>query len=186
MRRFTCMIGDTGSPLTKDYDMKKSAFIAVIVGTASIVAAGAVLAKGGPGGPGGPGMRMSFEEMDTDGNGEITQAEMEAMKAARFTSADTDGDGALSLEELTAQGMKKVAEHAESMLEKHDANGDGVLSQDELPKPRRSGHMFDRIDADGNGSISKEEFDEASEHMRERGRGKHRNGQRPGTETEQN
>jgi len=163
--------------------MKKAAFIAVIVSSASIIAAGAVLAKGGPG---RHGMSMSFEEIDTDGNGEVTQAEMEAMKAARFSAVDTNGDGVLSLEELTAQGAKEVAAHAERMLEKRDANGDGVLSQDELSKQRRSGKMFDRMDADNSGSISKEEFEEARNHMRQRGHGKHRPGQKPGAETEQN
>lgn len=163
--------------------MKKAAFIAVIVGSASIIAAGAVLAKGGPG---RHGMNMSFEEIDADGNGEITQAEMEAMKAARFTAADTDGDGSLSLDELKAQGLKKVEQRAAEMLERHDANGDGLLSQDELPKPRRSGHMFERMDADGSGSVSKAEFEEARNHMRQRGHGKHRPGQKPGVETEQN
>ncbi|WIY25591.1 EF-hand domain-containing protein [Parasedimentitalea psychrophila] len=166
--------------------MKKAAFIAVIVGTASIIAAGSVLAKGGPDGPGGPGMRMSFEEIDTDGNGEISQAEMDAMKGARFAKTDTNGDGVVSLEELTAQGVKNVAARAEKMLKMRDANGDGVLSQEELSKPRRAGQMFDRFDADGNGSISKEEFEEAGKHMRQRGKGHHRPGQQPDAETEQN
>ncbi|PCJ10568.1 MAG: calcium-binding protein [Rhodobacteraceae bacterium] len=163
--------------------MRKAAFIAVIVGSASLITAGAVLAKGGPG---RHGMNMSFEEIDADGNGEITQAEMEMMKAARFAAADTDGDGALSLDELKAQGLKKVEQHAAAMLERHDANGDGMLSQDELPKPRRSGHMFEHMDADGNGAISKAEFDEARNHMRHRGMGKHRPGQQPDAQTEQN
>lgn len=172
--------------------MKKAAFIAIIVGTASIISAGSVLAKGGPdgpdghGGPGGPGMRMSFEEIDTDGNGEISQAEMEAMKGAHFADTDTNGDGVVSLEELTAQAVKQVAAHAEKMLKMRDANGDGVLSQEELSKPHRMGQMFDRFDADENGSISKEEFEAAGKHMRQRGKGHHRPWQNPDAEPEQN
>jgi len=183
MGRLTCMIGGTGSPLTKEIEMKKAAFIAVIVGTASLIATGAVLAKGGPG---GQGMRPSFEELDADGNGEITQAEMDAMKAARFAKVDTNGDGQLSLEELTARGVQKAATHAEKMLERRDANGDGVLSADELSKPHRSGKMFDRFDADGSGTISQEEFEEASNQMHQRGKGKHRPGHQSEAETEQN
>ena len=161
--------------------MKKAAIIAVIITSAGVVGASAVLAKGGPG---RQGMNMSFEEIDADGNGEITQAEIDGLKAARFAAADTNGDGALSLEELQAQGLKKAQERAARMMEKHDANGDGVLGQDELPKPRRSGHMLERIDADGSGSISKEEFEEARNHMR--GKGKPRPGQQPDAEAEQN
>ena len=129
---------------------------------------------------------MSFEEIDADGNGEITQAEMDAMKAARFAKVDANGDGALSIEELTAQGAQKAATRAEKMLERRDANGDGVLSADEMSKPERSGKMFDRFDADGSGAISKEEFEEASNQMHQRGKGKHRPGQQPDAETEQN
>jgi Ca2+-binding EF-hand superfamily protein len=180
------MIGDTGSPQTKEFDMKKTAFIAAIVGTASIIATGAVLANSGPGGPSGQGMRMSFEEIDVDGSGEITQVEMDATKAARFAKVDSNGDGELSLEELTAQGAKHVAERAEKMLERRDANGDGVLSADEMSQSRRSGKMFDRFDVDESGSISKEEFEEASNQMRQHGKGKHRPGQQPDVETEQN
>ena len=163
--------------------MKKAAFIAVILGTASIVTTGAVLAKGGPG---GHGPRMSFEEIDADGNGEVTQAEMDAMKAARFAASDTDGDGVLSLEELTAQGVKGVAERTEKMLAQRDTNGDGVLSPDEMTNSRRAVKILERFDTDGNGSISKDEFEEASNGMRQRGKGQHRRGQKPGAETEQN
>ncbi|TLP67904.1 calcium-binding protein [Parasedimentitalea maritima] len=163
--------------------MKKAGIFAVIAASAGLVGAGAVLANSGPG---RQGMNMTFEKLDADGNGEITQAEVDGLKAARFAAADANGDGALSLEELQAQGMKKAEQRAAGMLERHDANGDGVLSQDELPKPRRSGHMFERMDADGNGTISKQEFEEARNQMSSNGMGKHRPGQSEMTEPEQN
>jgi len=177
------MIGGTGPSGTRELDMKNTGIIALIVASVGIVGAGAVLANSGPG---RHGMNMSFEKLDADGNGEITQAEIDALKAGRFAAADSNGDGALSLEELQAQANKKAEQHAAAMLDRHDANGDGQLSQDELPKPRGSGHMFERMDADGNGSISKEEFDEARNHMRSNGRGKHHPGQHQGAQPEQN
>lgn len=52
---------------------------------------------------------------------------------------------------------------AERLVEWLDADGDGLLSVEEMttrPGPER---LFDRADADGDGSISKEEFDAAVE-----------------------
>ncbi|MQQ08860.1 calcium-binding protein [Epibacterium sp. SM1979] len=145
--------------------MKHITFIALIVTGASVLAAGAALAK--PHGHHGP--RASFEELDANGDGEVTQAEMEALRTRHFSAADTNGDGALSLEELTARAAERAQDRAERMLEKLDANNDGVLSTDEMPQPRNPGKQFARLDADNSGGISKEEFDTARE--------KHRNGQ---------
>ncbi|MGR3760205.1 EF-hand domain-containing protein [Roseobacteraceae bacterium NS-SX3] len=158
--------------------MKHTNFIAVIVASASLIGAGAALAQPGF----GPhGARMSFEEIDSDGNGEISKAEMEAVKEARFAAADANGDGKLSLEEMQAQGAKRAAERAERMLKRLDSDGDGALSLAELPSPRRHGDMFTRIDADGSGGVSKEEFEAMREH-----RGGKRHGSKPGAQTEQN
>ncbi|MBE1296505.1 MAG: calcium-binding protein [Rhodobacteraceae bacterium] len=159
--------------------MKHTHFIAVIVATAGLAGASAALAK-----PGMHGPRASFEELDADGNGQVTKAEIEAHRAARFAATDTDGDGKLSAAEIEAEGVKRAAERAVRMIERHDSDGDGALGPDELPKSRQRGDMFARMDSDGNGAISKEEFQEARANMR----GKHhkvrdcgqKSGQKPG------
>ncbi|MBY6139260.1 EF-hand domain-containing protein [Leisingera daeponensis] len=156
--------------------MKHVKFIALIVAAAGMAAGGAALAKGF----GHHGAKMSFEEIDADGSGEISKAEIEAMKEAHYSQADTDGDGKLTLAEIQAHVQQRASERAAHMLERFDKDGDGALSKDELPQPRRAGKMFDRMDADGSGGISKEEFEEA----RMRHSGKHRHGH--GDETEQN
>ena len=51
---------------------------------------------------GGKGMNVSFEEIDKNGDGFVTQAEVDAHRLARFAAMDTNGDGALSVEELVA------------------------------------------------------------------------------------
>ena len=148
--------------------MKHTGFIALIVVAAGAVGAGAVLAQ-----PGGKhGMKMTFEELDTDANGEISQAEIEAMKSARFKAADANGDGMLTLEEMQAHALQKAEAHAARMLDKMDANGDGSLSAEEMSKSHRSGHMFERMDADGSGSISKAEFEQARQHGMKQGHGR--------------
>ncbi|WP_291729537.1 EF-hand domain-containing protein [Leisingera sp. F5] len=156
--------------------MKHVTFIAAIVAVAGMAAGGAALAKG----YGHHGPKMSFEEIDADGNGEVTKAEIQALKEARFSKADADGDGKLTLEEMQAHAQARANERAARMLERFDKDGDGALSKDEMPQPRRAGRMFDRMDADGSGGISKEEFEEA----RSRHGGKRWHGQ--GDETEQN
>ncbi len=144
--------------------MKHSSFISAIVLSAVAFTGTSALAMGPRG-----GAPASFEELDADGNGEVTKAELEAHRASRFSDADTDGDGKLSVEEMQAAAQKKVNDRVAKMFERRDANKDGFLSEDEMPKPRRADKMFDRVDADGNGTISEQEYADARERM-----GKHR------------
>ncbi|WP_341368721.1 calcium-binding protein [Yoonia sp. BS5-3] len=116
--------------------------------------------------------RPDFSAMDTDGDGSITLAEIEARSADRFTQTDTDGDGAFSAEELIAAAEGRNAERATRMLERFDENEDGLLQQAELPQRDgdRAARMFERVDADGDGMITQAEFDAAQETMGNRER----------------
>lgn len=124
-------------------------------------------AKGGPGGP-----RASFEQLDANGDGGITQAEMEAHRAARLAAADANGDGSITRDELLAQiksgADDRMSRRVDRMLDRLDANNDGALSQTELTAAaeKRGGRGFSRIDTDGNGSISKAEFEAMGEKRR--------------------
>lgn len=135
----------------------------------AIVAGGLVTTAEASGGTHRP--HHSFEELDANSDGKLTQSEIETHMQTRFQSADTNGDGNLSKEELLAQAEKRRADRAEKyvghMLERHDANGDGALSFDEL-QSRRDGKLFARMDANQDGSVSKDEFDAARERMKDR------------------
>ncbi|MEP2717672.1 EF-hand domain-containing protein [Pseudophaeobacter sp.] len=163
--------------------MTQTKILAVILATAGALAATTAMAKPGCG---SHGPKMQFEELDTDGNGEISKAEMEAHKAARFSATDTDGDGMISADEMLAKMQERAAKRVEKMINRMDKDGDGMLSAEEMANRGRHGDMFGRMDSDGNGAISKEEFDQAREN---RG-GKRRGGQGRdcggATQTEQN
>lgn len=145
--------------------MKHTYFIAAIIAAAGIAGASAAVAKQGTG---HHGPRVAFEELDADGNGELTKAEMEARRDARFARIDSNGDGKLSAAEIEAEGARRAAERAARMIERHDKDGDGVLSREELPKANKHAAMFSRMDRDGSGVVSKEEFEQARMEMRDK------------------
>ena len=85
-----------------------------------------------------PRLAMTFDQIDTDKDGQLSRGELHAWKKAhkgerqakaaeRFKHADTDGDGAISRAE--------AGKHAPRLAQKFDlidANKDGKLTQDEL------------------------------------------------------
>ncbi|TMV08008.1 calcium-binding protein [Ruegeria sediminis] len=143
--------------------MKHASLIPALVLAAAWVTATSALAMGPRG-----GQDVTFQELDADGDGEVSKAEMEAHRMARFDKADTDGDGKLSVDEMQAAAQERANQMVSAMFERHDADKDGFLADDELPSPRRAGKFFDRMDADGNGAISAEEFADAQERMQKR------------------
>ena len=142
--------------------------IGLFTGLSFGILAMSALANAGPGDKG-------FDRLDTDGDGEISAAEVDAAeakraekkserdakRAERFAEADADGNGSVSREEMKAYRDAKRAERnpdknndgvvdrsefldqAEKRFDKQDANGDGVLSDDERRKGngrRKGGH----------------------------------------------
>ena len=125
----------------------------------------------------GPGPRMDFATLDADGSGEIDASDLEALRQARFAEIDTNGDGKVTQEEFVAHAAARSSERAAEMFARLDADGDGSLSRDAL-ESRGRGNMGERLiqraDADGSGGVSQEEFDAAMERFAERrGGGKH-------------
>lgn len=151
--------------------MKTQILIAAMVAGLTLAAADASAM-----GRGGAAKLPDFATLDTDGNGQLTQEELQAAGAARFAATDTNGDGALSAEELAAAAQERQANRVSGMIEKLDKNGDGLLQADEMPEPRRGGdrmeHRFDHADTNDDGTLSAEEFAEMSEKHGRRG-GKH-------------
>ena len=141
---------------------------------------------GGMGMAGGPRMaQLSFTDLDTNDDGQLTLEELTARPADHFASADTDADGGLSAEEMTAMMMAqmqdRVAAMAAQMITRLDANKDGLVQVDEMKPADADGagleRMFAIMDINGDGAVSQEEFDLVTERL---GQMRQRMGQRSG------
>jgi len=157
--------------------MKTSKFLtlgAISIAIASVSLVPAMAAKDGQGkqfrGP-----QAFLAQMDADGDGKVTVAEMAASQKAEFTARDTDGDGFLSKDEMLAAGneraQKRMENRVERMIEHGDTDGDGKLSLAEAEQSPRIERMMARLDTDGDGAISTEEMQAMGKHGEGRGDG---------------
>jgi hypothetical protein len=123
-------------------------------------------------GMGGDGPMARFDRFDADGDGRVTEAEIEAFRAARFAELDADGNGAVSRQEFTDHAAARAGDRAGAMFDRFDADGDGVLSRDAIEAQRGlgpdAGRLIGRFDADGDGAVSREELADMREGMRGR------------------
>ena len=101
-----------------------------------------------------------FQELDANKDGSDSEDEYEN-RPDRLARADTDGIGFLSAEDLLAAGDDRADRRVARMIERLDANDDGVLSQEEIEARRSPAGMFDRLDANNDGMVSEEEFADA-------------------------
>lgn len=127
----------------------------------------------------GPGAGIA--RLDTDGDGRISRAELEAAASARgdrgqrrgggwlleqFDAIDANGDGYIVRSELRAWGQaqrpQREAERERRFQARFDAadlDGDGRLSRDEVQeKMPRLAPAFAWMDEDGDGYLSREEL----------------------------
>lgn len=141
---------------------------AALIGATFVLAGIGVVAVAQPGPRPGGGDRLAA--LDTDGDGAVSRAEIDAALAEAFARADSDGDGAVTRAELqahhSAEREQRRADGQRDHFDRADANGDGVLGPDEFGA--RMTAMFERVDADGDGLVTAEEREEMKQEMRQK------------------
>jgi Ca2+-binding EF-hand superfamily protein len=109
--------------------------------------------RGGSRGHGGGEMfRTLFEAVDADGDGSVTQVEVDAYRTARVTEADASGDGALSIEEFDTLYRAFTRSRMVDAFQELDSDGDGVISTEEMDTSVT--RLVERLDRNGDGSVT--------------------------------
>lgn len=105
-----------------------------------------------------------FAKADANGDGFLTPDEVRGGDLAQrmLKRFDTDRNGSLDAAELEAAGAERRMKRAARMMDRLDTNGDGKVSMEEASARRDPAKMFERLDADGNGTLSAEEFAKAA------------------------
>lgn len=115
--------------------------------------------KGGKHGKHGGGMfggremfATLFTEVDANGDGAVTQEEIDTYRAGKVAQADTSGDGALSIEEFDTLYREFTRSRMVDRFQELDADGDGVISAAEMDA--RFGKIVERMDRDDDGALT--------------------------------
>ncbi len=133
----------------------------------------------------GPDPSALFQQLDANKDGQLTSDEIPEDRKRLFErllrTADKNRDSKLDADEFAA-GLKPAERtHAEAaprgpegrrpderpgpqrIFRRLDANGDGKVSLDEVPEPRKEGfkQLIARGDKDGDGALSSAEFKQA-------------------------
>lgn len=97
-----------------------------------------------------------FESYDTNGDGKLTQAEIDAARADRLARFDADGDQSLTLEEYEALWVDAMRDRMVDRFQHLDENGDAIVTAEEFSRPfARIVQFMDRND---DGEISRDDM----------------------------
>lgn len=104
----------------------------------------------------GRGGRIRIMEMietyDADGDGSVSQVEIDDWRADRLREFDTDGDGQLSLDEYQALWLDAMRERMVDRFQSHDDDGDGQVTIEEFGE--RSAHLVMMRDRNEDGVLN--------------------------------
>ncbi len=131
----------------------------ILLGGFALLGAGlfAISAQADPRGPGPRGMALErFQELDADGNGQVTQAEIQSHQARLLNDHDADRDGGLSLEEYESVWLAQSRNRMVRRFQRLDADGNGTVTTAEME--RMGERMLTRADRNSDGAISQDEL----------------------------
>lgn len=97
-------------------------------------------------------MMEMIEAIDTDGDGKLTQAEIDKARNDRHAAHDADGDGNLGLEEFAGVWRETTRPITVRVFQMLDTDGDAVLTRAEYDRPLAD--IVERLDRDGDDALS--------------------------------
>ena len=93
-----------------------------------------------------------FEAVDADGDGKLTQAEIDKLRNDLHAAHDADGDGNLDLEEFAGLWHETTRPLTVRTFQMLDTDGDAVVTRAEYDRPLAG--IVERLDRDGDGGLS--------------------------------
>ena len=112
--------------------------------------------RGGKGSEHGERGQMFTARFDANGDGKISQDEINSLQADYFTNADADKNGSLSLEEFSTYWAEEKRQQMVRGFQNLDTDGDAAVTQAEF-----TAHMENRVammDRNGDGFVTSDDF----------------------------
>ncbi len=158
--------------------MKYRKLLFATVGTTAAATFGLALLAG-PAAAAGSGSHRSsiFETFDTDGDGSVKQAEVDAFRTDRLAKFDSNGDGRLTLEEYQALWLDAMRERMVDAFQRLDDDGDALVTREEFLEPFAL--IVSRLDRNADGTVTRDEVHAQREQARERHHGARPDGSGP-------
>lgn len=142
----------------------------LVLGTASIVGTGYArerwsdrhthMAKGfghsGSFGMNGHRAMKILKRFDVDGDGTLTEAEIDKTRETMLSKFDGNGDGSLTLQEFQGLWLEFKRPRMVDRFQAFDEDGDGRITLDEFKSPFTD--MVKRLDGDGDGKLTVQEL----------------------------
>ena len=137
--------------------MSKKLIIGLITGVFALSLGGLAIAKHHGHHHGShKGKMMLLKQADTNNDGVITKAELDAAQQKKFQSFDADNNGEVTKEEILNNFTRHYEKMATRITRKFDLNQDGKVSADEFKK--HAEHKLYMLDLNDDGKISKDEL----------------------------
>jgi hypothetical protein len=89
---------------------------------------------------------------DTDGDGSITQDEIDAARTASLAEFDTDADSQLTLDEYQALWLDAMRDRMVDRFQAHDDDGDGLVTIEEFNEEFAG--LVERLDRNEDGAVN--------------------------------
>ena len=101
-------------------------------------------------------LMQMIESYDANGDGSVSQDEIDQFRADRLHKFDTNGDGKLSLDEYQALWLDAMRERMVDQFQAHDDDGDGLVTVEEFDD--RTSHLVMMRDRNGDGVLNMDDL----------------------------